>query len=70
MGSETLFEKRDLKKSKEEPPPTYDSCQKPGPSHDPSAPTEEQFIDEIAGKLRLKTGIRFRVYRLVRSPYY
>ena len=48
MGSETPFEKRDLKKSKEEPPPTYDSCQKPGPSHDPLAPTEEEFLDEIA----------------------
>ena len=47
MGSETPFEKGDLKKSKEEPPPTYDSCQKSGPSHDPSAPTEEKF-DEIA----------------------
>ena len=48
MGSETPFEKRDLKKSKEEPPPAYDSCQKPSPSHDPSAPTEEEFRDEIA----------------------
>ena len=37
-----------MKPTKEEPPPTYNSCQKPGSSHDPSAPTEEEFIDEIA----------------------
>ena len=48
MGSETPFEKRDLKKCIEEPPPAYDSCQKPSPSHDPSAPTEEEIRDDIA----------------------